>query len=194
MVKSFWRQWKDGEITTTEYNNMLARKRGYKDFNDYNNQRRHRLGLHKPIDEDKNSSQYLGIVVAERVLSKVFKDVKRTPMTNEGYDFICRRGYKIDVKSSCLNESNFWHFAIKRNKIADYFLFLAFDNREDLNPKRIWLIKGTEIIKTENLIAPLNERQSFWILNTRQGRKRYKKYRKTDKLRETISCCNVLRE
>ncbi|MCK5027433.1 MAG: hypothetical protein KAS07_03365 [Candidatus Pacebacteria bacterium] len=86
--------------------------------------------------------------VAERVLSKVFKDVQEMPYGYKGYDFICNKGKKIDVKSSCIyidkrgNRSGTWSFCIKKNKIADYFLCIAFDNREDLNPLHIWLIPG----------------------------------------------------
>ena len=61
-------------------------------------------------------------------------------MHNPGYDFICNRGKKIDVKSSCIRRGNTWIFRINYNTIADYFLCLAFDNRADLNPMHIWLL------------------------------------------------------
>ena len=47
-------------------------------------------------------SLFLGVHVAERVLSHVFKQVKRMPNGNVGYDFTCARGRKIDVKSACV--------------------------------------------------------------------------------------------
>jgi hypothetical protein len=101
------------QAQTTRYN----RKRGIRAFN-----------------ENKDCPQYLGIHVAERVLSNVFKDVERMPMNNRGYDIICNHNKKIDVKSSCQREIGGWMFNIKRNVTADYFLCIAFDNREDLNP------------------------------------------------------------
>jgi hypothetical protein len=84
--------------------------------------------------------------VAEQVLSKVFKGVEQMPYGHKGYDFICNQGKKIDVKSACTQthdrKSDSRTFMIRKNKIADYFLCLAFDNREDLNPLHIWLISG----------------------------------------------------
>ena len=70
------------------------------------------------------------------------------PYGHKGFDFFCNKGKKIDVKSACIyidnrgNRSDSWSFHIHRNSIADYFLCLAFDNREDLNPLHIWLIPG----------------------------------------------------
>ena len=105
---------------------------------------------------NRNCSQFLGIHVAERVLSYVFENVKRMPNNNPGFDFICGKGYKIDVKSSVRLVSNNkysdrWMFNIKRNKIADYFILLAFDNRDDLNPEYIWLFPANEISDTHGL-------------------------------------------
>ena len=103
----------------------------------------------QPMSENKECSLYLGVHVAEQVLSKVFKNVKQMPNGNKGYDFICNKNMKIDVKSSTIlkrdYKSDSWLFQIKRNKIADYFLCLAFDNREDLNPLHIWLIPSENI-------------------------------------------------
>ena len=94
---------------------------------------------------NKESSTYLGVTIAEKVLSKIFKNVERMPYGNRGFDFICGKGFKVDVKSSCKykynnNRSDNWIFHIGKNKTADYFLCLAFDNRELLNPEHLWLI------------------------------------------------------
>ena len=100
----------------------------------------------KPASENKQCPIFLGVHVAERVLSKVFKNVEQMPYGHKGFDFRCNKGKQIDVKSSCAqtrdNQSDRWGFQIRRNQIADYFLCLAFDNREDLNPLHIWLIPG----------------------------------------------------
>jgi hypothetical protein len=101
------------------------------------------------MSENKACGAYLGVYVAEQVLSKYFEHIQRMPNGNPGYDFLCARGYKIDVKSSCRHHppkgSFTWAFSIKRNKIPDYFLCLAFDNRESLNPEHIWLVPAEEI-------------------------------------------------
>lgn len=103
---------------------------------------RYRRGVSAPFQENKKCPAFLGVHVAERVLASVFDNVVRMDFNNTGYDFICGKGYKIDVKSSTrtTNQPNTWVFGINRNKVADYFLILAFDNRDDLNPLHVWLI------------------------------------------------------
>lgn len=89
---------------------------------------------------NRDCSMFLGVHIAEQILSKVFKNVKTMPINNPGYDFICNNGYKIDVKSSCIHKDGLWSFIFDRNKIPDYFLCIAFDNRNNLQPEYIWLI------------------------------------------------------
>ena len=96
------------------------------------------------FDENKECALFLGVHIAEGVLRRVFKDVDRMHMGNPGFDFICNSGKKVDVKSSCINKRGHWHFNICRNTCPDYFLCLAFDNREDLNPLHCWLFPGYE--------------------------------------------------
>lgn len=113
---------------------------------------RRTLGM-LPMNENKKCSSFLGIHVAERVLSKVFKNVVRMPYHNRGYDFLCSKQFKIEVKSGCQRiKTRSWSFTVKKNKIADYFLFLAFDNREDLNPVHIWRIPG-KLINDKNVLV-----------------------------------------
>jgi hypothetical protein len=53
------------------------------------------------------------------------------------------------VKSSCRRHGKCaacnWQFIIKKNPIAEYFLCLAFDNRDDLNPEHVWLIPASDV-------------------------------------------------
>lgn len=110
---------------------------------------RQRLNGMRPFNENKECSLYLGVHVAERVLSQVFDYVKVMPMNNPGYDLICNRKMLIDVKSACRCTSPIrndrWSFYTRENQIADYFLCLAFDNRKDLNPEHIWLIPRKDV-------------------------------------------------
>ena len=94
-------------------------------------------------ENNKDCPGFLGSI-AEEVLSYVYTNVERMGWGNPGYDFICGKGHKIDVKSSVLTAKrpNLWEFRINNNKIADYFLCLAFDNRDNLNPQHIWLLPG----------------------------------------------------
>ncbi len=113
-----------------------------------NNHRReylHRVGSSQSMSENRSCPMFLGIHVAERVLSNVFKNVKRMPLHNTGFDFICNRGYRVDVKASCIRTNgkyHHWQFKIRKNMIADYFLCIAFDNRHDLVPLHLWLVPG----------------------------------------------------
>lgn len=117
-----------------------------KQVNARQRERLHRLGLNHPMSEAKDCSQYLGIHIAERVLSGFFENITKMPMHNPGYDYVCGKGYKIDAKSSCLIQSHktskHWFFRINKNQVADYFLCLAFNNRESLEPQHVWLIPG----------------------------------------------------
>lgn len=111
--------------------------------------RRHRLkkNIGKTYADNKSCALYLGVAIAERVLSKVFKDVQRMPMHNPGFDFICNKGYKIDVKSATINKYNRWNFQIRGNIIADYFLCILYKNRDELkNPLKIWLIPTNAMV------------------------------------------------
>jgi hypothetical protein len=137
-----------------------------------------------PLHENKDCASYLGVHVAERVLAKTFENVKRMPFGNKGYDFICGRGYKIDVKAAtrrryktCLVDS--WMFHIYKNTTADYFLCIAFDNRVDLTPEHLWLIPGNV----------LNTKQGTAISESTLGK--WSKYEQP--LEKVTNCCTMLK-
>ena len=71
------------------------------------------------------------------------------PNNHSGYDIVCGKGFKIDVKAACVttirNKYSRWRFAIRNNKIADFFILVAFDNIEDLNPVHLFMIPGKEL-------------------------------------------------
>lgn len=116
---------------------------------EYERERLHHTGQKQPMDKNRHCSAFLGVHIAERVLYHVFKHIEKMPYGNPGFDFICGGGYKIDVKSSCRyvreHHADCWMFGIKKNQTAEYFLCLAFDNRESLNPEHIWLIPAEDI-------------------------------------------------
>jgi hypothetical protein len=93
--------------------------------------------------ENKNCGIYLGNI-AEHLLSKIYPNVQVMPQGNPGYDFICGKGLKIDVKSSTVikNRKHAWFFTINKNAIPNYFILIAFDNRENFNILHWWLIPG----------------------------------------------------
>jgi len=112
------------------------------------------------MSESRDCASFLGCYIAEEVLSHYFNGIQKMPYGNEGYDFVCSKGFKIDVKSACLTNSLTgqyprWFFNIERNLTPDYFLILAFDDRENLNPLHIWLIPGNKINQLKSLsISP----------------------------------------
>lgn len=129
----------------------------------------------------KNSPVYLG-GIAERVLSKFFDHIERMPYGNRKYDFFCGRGLKIDVKSSCIGKvTKGWCFTTNRNIIADYFLFLAFDDREHLTPMHVWLIPS----------RVLSSISGVSIANKPKSLARWEIYERP--LDKVVVCCNSMR-
>jgi hypothetical protein len=113
----------------------------------------HQTGRSRPMRDAKDCAPYLGHV-SEVALSGVFSRVEMMPYGNPGYDFLCSNGYKIDVKSGCLRIpkgnrriNQYWGFAIRKNIVADYFLLLAFGDRDTLTPLHVWLVPGEVINK-----------------------------------------------
>jgi hypothetical protein len=101
------------------------------------------------MDNNRDCTAFLGIHIAEKVLSSIFHDVARMPNNHIGYDITCSKDMNIDIKSSCKHikgeYSPHWLFMIKKNVIADFFLCIAFDNRDDLTPIYLWLIPGEDV-------------------------------------------------
>lgn len=152
---------------------------------DHHIEYRQRVGITRPLENAKDCSTYLGVYVAERALSRFFDNIQRAPRCTPGYDFICGKGFKIDVKGACQirHSSGYpcWYFNIKQNKVADYFLCLAFDTREDLNPVHVWLIPGTDI----------NCRTGLYIFAGPRSIARWKKYERP--LDKVNTCCEEMR-
>jgi hypothetical protein len=110
------------------------------------------------------------------------------PINNPGYDFECKKGYKIDSKASCESKRKdtrgrgMWDFAINRNEVADYFVLLGFSSREDLSINHLWVIPGNV------LRGKLNIR----IFNTEKSLAKWSEFEKpVDKL---VKCCNSLKD
>jgi len=131
---------------------------------------------------NKECSAFLGVHVAEGVLSKIFQNVTRMRNGNPGYDFLCSKGYRIDVKSATKMKScNSWQFNINKNRIADYFLCLAFDNRENLNPEHLWLIPA----------AIVNNKKGVTI--SPSTLEKWQEYELDSRLNDVIACCTTLK-
>jgi hypothetical protein len=134
----------------------------------------------------KESSTYLGVYVAEEVLSNVFDNVIRMPIGHPGYDFLCGKGFKIDVKSSKLYKSNResrsprWMFSIGRNAEADYFICLGFnEDRKNITPLKMWLIPAKEV----NMLQTLSVRENDMVS--------WEQYEKP--INKVLACCEHMR-
>lgn len=177
----------NGFTNYTEYENWRAQQKGFNNSADYHQKLRFKnsIGTGLSMSESRSSAPYLGIFIAERLLPNIFENPKMMLHGNIGYDAICKNNYKIDVKSSTLNKSNFWSFHISKNKIADAFLCIAFDSRENLYVKYVWLIPGNEVIRKRKL----NELKALTIHNTDYSKKAVARYELTDKTDEANNTC-----
>ena len=196
--ESLYSKYIRNEISYSDYRNEQVKKKGFESWNDYTKKMRHEKGEGLSMSENKECSKYLGVHICENkeFISKIINIVESMQCNNPGYDIICGKGKKIDIKCSCLIYNKEWHFSIKKNKIADYFLMIAFDNRETLNVQHIWLVKSnTYIEKTNNYFSKsfiFNERIAVIVGKGIRALKRWNKYEITDiyKLKEVQKVCN----
>lgn len=173
-------------LNRLDYFNEFSKKHGFKDFNEYQRTRNHKKGINKSVNENIKCPLWLGTYISENILPSIFENPKRMPFGNKGFDFICKNGYKIDVKSSCLNNT-IWTFGIHKNVIADYFLLIGFSkNKYELNPMHVWLIKANEISRHNK---KFNELVGLGISNSKCVIKWYKKYELIDKLDKVKELC-----
>lgn len=177
----------------SEYRNNLARKNGYKNFNDYQLNLLHNKGKNIPMSINKDCSAYLGVHIAERLLPYIFESPRMMPYGNPGFDVICKNEFKIDIKSACIGEEDAWRFPVRYNKIANYFMFIGFNNRKDLNVLFILLINGDELIYGNEMIGrKLNNRVNFSV-SKRRLKLGLKKYNLIDKIDKANDICNKLK-
>lgn len=119
----------------------------------------------KPMSENKECASYLGVYVTERAILPLLPNAKRMPMHHPKYDYLCSKGYKVDIKSGVAHQEargNLrWKFKIAKNKVADYFLCVAYNNREDLKIAKIWLFPG-HFVNNQTMISITTETIDKW--------------------------------
>ncbi len=167
--------------------NKLAIERGYLNLQDYVNKelRVSDTKINKDLD------QYFGIHIAEKYVSSLFEDVIRLPINYLGYDWICKRGYKIQHKASCLiDKGSGFFYKILNNDMADYFILTGWNNRKDLVPMFILLLRSDEIIRGK----PFWMRKTFYITNKPEYLLEFDKYNLIDKLEKLKEYCKVVKE
>ena len=72
-------------------------------------------------------------------------------------------------------------FAIRHNTEADYFLFLLFDDRENLTPMHVMLVPGVTV----------NHRAAVSIVNTHKGLAKWGQCERP--LERVVCCCEQIR-
>ena len=128
---------------------------------------RKRMG-YQSMYENKLCPAYLGVVIAERLCRHLFKDIEVMPNNHSGYDFICGKNKKIDVKSSSIHldrsKHAYWKFNIDHNTTADFFICVAFDNRTNLTPLHLFMIPGKEVNDQGSISSTLSRihKWSHW--------------------------------
>lgn len=156
--------------TEYEYQNMRAKILGYKDQSERTMHDLYEKGICVPSSEDEDLSQYfgnLGEQLFKKFLNVIFENVERMKYTNYGFDFTCNniskefinkhptfklevnKEYRIQIKARCrrIYEKYIrWDFPIKYNN-ADYFILVAFDNRENLNIIHVWIFHKNDIVR-----------------------------------------------
>ena len=112
------------------------------------------------MTKNKKCPQFLGISIGGHLCKHHFKDVEVMPRNRRGYDIVCNKGKKIDVKISCATftenrKNQSFHFRIEKNKIADYFILIALDNGKDINILNLWIVPGHEVNNKSNITTSL---------------------------------------
>lgn len=173
-----------------EYRDNIAKDKGYKDYNEFLRVCHWNNGDNIPMSENEDCAQYLGIYISERLLSKIYDNVIRMPYGNPGFDFICNKGFRIQVKTRCLSDGNRkWQFPIKYNDNTDYFMLVAVDNRIALNMMHLWLIKKDDIIRGEEFY----KRDTISITNKPIYLLEFQVYEQIDNLEKLKECCEELK-
>lgn len=169
-----------------EYLDVAAIGRGFTCYEEYSKIWKYYPGMSDPIKENRKDARFLGSYIAENSILKLFEGSQGTNYANPGYDIICGKGYKIDVKAATLSQYNIFHFHIGRNMIADYFILVGFDNIINLRPLHLWIINANEIMRE----CPIRESGVFAISNEPKYLYSLQKYEKIDKLKELADICN----
>ena len=97
------------------------------------------------VSNNRSGVSYMGICVAGDLLRRCYKHVQAVVNNKYAYKFVCDHDKFIDVKSSCLGKNWMWLFSTRRNTVVDFFICVAFDDRDDPNVMHVWMIPGEKL-------------------------------------------------
>lgn len=167
-----------------------------------------------PESENTECPRYFGEYIEREYVSKIFVNpipISYSPGWHEGkpYDYECQNGFKIKHVAACTSVSiykisnytndpiPYYVFNIRRNNVPDYWVLTAWDNRESLEPKYVWIIKGNETFRTQYSYRegdkPFWDRASWTVYATRKGIDRMSKYEAAGRLEQLKDICNIAR-
>lgn len=176
---------KRGFYSYEDYLNTIAIGRGFTCYGEYEKIWSYYPGMPSPIKENRRDTRFIGTYIAENGIAKIYEGSQRMAYYNRGYDILCPKGYKIDVKATVLNQYNMFNFGINKNNLADYFILVAFNNIIELIPMHMWIIKSDENIDGR----VINKLAKLIISNEPKYLDKYSKYEKLDKLDMLKNLC-----
>lgn len=107
-----------------------------------------------------------------------------------GFDWICKKGEKIDHKGSCLRYSedrpSRWCFDVDHNNIAEYFILSAWDNRDSLTPLHVWIFHKNDMVRGRKFYEFIH----FCIVNAPEKLKELESWEVTNRLDKLKKLCN----
>ncbi len=189
-----------------EYRELFAKKRKFGSYKEYRDHLARLMGYNRRSERDKDwrydtlrsgsmieneeCASYFGVYIAERYVRELFEDPIPMPINNPGFDWICKKGFKIGHKARCLEEctgSIRWIFDIKYNNMADYFILSGWKDRTSLKPMYVWMIDRNEIIRGRKFWRI----ERFNITYKQEYLLEFKKYELPDKLEKLKDICNT---
>jgi hypothetical protein len=177
-----------------EYLDKCAQKAGFKNNTERVKEWTHKTGRNLPMEFNEECAAWFGDFICENYIIKTFEEPIRTPYGNPGFDWLCKKGEKIDHKGSCLIYGKYgsphWIFNIMCNNIADWFILSAWDNRDSLNPLHVWIFYRYDIVRGRKFC----EFDSFLVTNTPEKLKELEKWEVTDRLDKLKELCNKDRD
>lgn len=185
-----------------EYKNVCAKAAGFIDNTERVREWTYETGRNLPKEINKDCPSHFGDFT-ENLMILTFEDATRMPYGNPGFDWTCKKGYKIDNKSRCLSyyvnsEWLGWTFPIRYNDIADWFILSAWDDRESLKPLHVWAFHKNDMIRYRigghYILKKFRDRYGLSIPNTREGLKEFGKYEITDRLDKLKEFCKIKNE
>ena len=168
-----------------DYMNDIAIGREFTCYDEYMDARKYYPGMPDPYKENRLLKSFIGSYIAENGVFQLFEGSKKMKRNNPGYDIICPKSYKLDVKASVLSRFNTLLFKIKKNQIADYFILVAFDNVINLKPLHVWIMKSDDTLRGRRI----KDIDHIYIFNDPKSRKLLDKFSAIDKLEELKKIC-----